>query len=465
MPVLVDTYRPTPKQRMFHESTAREILYGGAAGGGKSRAIVQDAFARCMTYPGFQAYLFRRTYPELEVTLIKEAKIIIPKELAKYNNGRHEFLFPNGSAMMFRHCEDEADKNHYYGAEIHGLYIDELTTFTQSMYDFLKSRLRAKKSLRIPTVVRCGSNPGNIGHGWVKQYFVDSAPYGHIHQETMFSDTLRREVSTTIQYIPATVKDNPHIGESYIVELERKPEALRKALLHGNWDAFEGQVFIEFKNDPKHYRDGLWTHVISPIEIPHHWPRYRTFDHGYTKPFAVGWYAMAPSGTAYKYREWYGSNGEPNVGLMYNPVQIAIGIKEREQDEINNNIKLIGLADPSIFDCSRGPSVAEQMRKEGIIFSPADNSRIAGKQALHTRLAFDKEGYPSIYFFTTCKDSIRTLPSLPYATTGDVEDIDTKAEDHIYDETRYFCMGRAKPGDELKQERARYFDPFREGRR
>ncbi len=464
MPVFVDTYQPTPKQRLFHQSVAREILYGGAAGGGKSRALVQDAFSRCMRWPGFQARLFRRTYPELEKTLIKEAKNIIPEGLAKYNNGRHEFLFQNGSAMVFCHCENEADRFKYQGDEIHGLYIDELTTFTLTIYDYLKTRSRARKMLQIPTVIRCGSNPGNVGHGWVKKYFVDSAPYGEIHKESYYSETLKKNVSTTIQYIPALATDNPHIGDDYIVELERKPEALRKALLYGNWDAFEGQVFLEFKNDPRHYRDRQWTHVIDPIQIPSYWPRYRTFDHGFSEPFCVHWYAVDPGGTAYCYREWYGSDGTPDVGLLMYPQDIAKGIREREQEEIKGNIKIVGLCDPSCFNCSTGPSVAEQMRWEGVVFAPADRERIPGKMMVHTRLAFSDEGYPGVYFFNTCKDIIRTLPNLPYSTKNNKEDVDTEAEDHAYDCLRYFCMGRAKSGGEPREERTRHFDPFREGR-
>jgi hypothetical protein len=465
MPVFVDGYKPTKKQLLFHTSPAKEILYGGAAGGGKSRALVQDAFARCMQWPGFQSYMFRRTYPELELTLIKEAKMIIPDALAKYNGGRHEYVFPNKSAIRFRHCNSEDDRYNYQGSEIHGLYIDELTTFTQVIYDYLKTRSRAAKNLEIPTVIRCGSNPGNVGHGWVKKYFVESAPYGEIHQEKVWSDVKKKWVYTTIQYIPALATDNPHIGDDYIIELERKPKALKDALLFGKWDAFEGQVFLEFKNDPKHYKDGLYTHVIDPIKIPAHWPRYRTFDHGYSDPFCVHWYAMAPSGTSYCYREWYGSNGTPDVGLMLNPVEIAIGILEREDEEIKNNIPIVGLADPAIFDGSRGPSVAEQMRREGVVFSPAERERIPGKMLVHTKLAFDKEGYPGIYFFNTCRDVVRTLPNLPYSTKKNAEDVDTDSEDHAYDCLRYFCAGRAKPGTDAAPPRTNSYDPYREAHR
>ncbi len=460
-------YAPTKKQAMFHASVANEVLYGGAAGGGKTKALVMDAFFRCMKWPNTTAVIFRRTFSELEDTDIKEALGSYPSELAKYNAGKHMFTFVNGSKVLFRHCEHEADRFNYQGIEIQYLYMDELTTFTRTIYDFLKTRIRAKKSLGVTPIVRAASNPGNIGHSWVKKQFVDACPYMEIATQEVFSETLQKTKKIRTQYIPSLATENPFITEDYIFELESKPEALRRALLNGDWDSFEGQVFTEFTNVPSHYMDRRNTHVIAPFEIPTHWKRYMSFDHGYAKPFSVGWWAVDPMGRVYRYKEWYGcEKGKADVGLKLTPAQIAAGIVAREEDEILNNIHIDRIADPAIFDRSRGDSVADQMRpsnyQKGVIFRPGDNTRLPGKLQLHQRMIFDADGLPKIYIFNTCKEWIRTVPNLPYSTTK-VEDVDTQAEDHIYDETRYFLMSRpVTPKKEVEAFNNLPLDPYRE---
>lgn len=440
------SYAPTPKQAAFHATSANEVLYGGAAGGGKTKALIMDALFRCLTWPGTTAVVFRRTYRELEDTDIKEAMASYPKEIAQYKSGGHEFHLKNGSRILFRHCENEADRFNYSGIEIQFLYFDELTSFEQTIYDFLKTRLRAKKSLGVVPIVRSASNPGNIGHGWVKKYFVDAGPHMSIQTQEIYSETLHKSKIIRTQYIPALATENPFITEDYIFELEQKPAALRDALLHGNWDSFEGQVFTEFVNDPKHYVDRIGTHVIEPFEIPLWWPRYMSFDHGYTKPFSVGYWAVDPEGRAYRYKEWYGCKPrQANVGIEYTPRQIAEGIVSREGQESANNLAIDRIADPAIFDRSRGDSVADQMRPEtgrvGVVFHKGDNTRLAGKMQLHERLRFREDGKPMLYVFNTCHDWIRTVPNLPYSLTKP-EDVDTAAEDHAYDDTRYFLMAR-----------------------
>ena len=464
MPTATITYKPTPKQAAFHASIANEILYGGAAGGGKTKALIMDALFRTLKYPNTTAVVFRRSYRELEDTDIKEAVASYPQSIAKYNAGRHEFALVNGSRILFRHCENPQDRFLYSGIEVQFMYFDELTSFEQVIYDFLKTRLRAKRSLGVTPIIRSASNPGNIGHGWVKKMFVDAGPYMSIQTQTIYSEALHKARTIRTQYIPALATENPFITEDYIFELEQKPEALRNALLNGDWDSFEGQVFKEFVNDPKHYQDRLWTHVIEPFEIPLDWPRYMSFDHGYTKPFSVGWWAVDPAGRVYRYKEWYGCvPRQANVGLEITPKAIKQGILERETEEQNNNITVTRTADPAIFDRSRGDSVADQMRPDGtspgLYFREADNTRIAGKMEVHERLRFDETGRPGMYIFSTCKDWIRTVPNLPYSQTK-VEDVDTKSEDHAYDETRYFLMDHPmKPKKKPKPKRWGY-DPY-----
>lgn len=458
-------YQPTPKQQAFHATTANEVLYGGAAGGGKTKALIMDALFRCLTYPGTTAVVFRRTYQELEDTDIKEALSSYPKAVAKYNAGRHEFSIINGSKILFRHCENEADRFNYSGIEIQFLYFDELTSFEQVIYDFLKTRLRAKKTLGVTPIVRSASNPGNIGHGWVKKMFVDAGPYMSIQTQEIYSETLHRTKKIRTQYIPALATENPFITEDYIFELEQKPEALRNALLRGDWDSFEGQVFAEFVNDPAHYLDGIGTHVIAPFDIPLWWPRYMSFDHGYTKPFSVAWWAVDPEGRVYRYKEWYGCKPrQADTGLELTPRQIAEGIVSMEEEESLNNLSIDRIADPAIFDRSRGESVADQMRPEegkpGVVFRRGDNTRLSGKMQLHERLRFREDGKPMIYIFDTCKDWIRTVPNLPYSMTKP-EDVDTAAEDHQYDDTRYFLQANPLIPTKRKPPRTRTYDPYR----
>lgn len=445
---IVIDYKPTKKQLLFHTTDADEVLYGGAAGGGKSKACVMDALARTLAYPQSHAYIFRRTFRELEDTIIAEAKASYPQGLGRYISGAHEYRLNNGSIIHFRHCASMEDMYTYAGAEIHFLYFDELTTFEREIFDFLKTRLRAKKSLGLVPIVRCTSNPGNIGHAWVKEYFVDAGPFGEKVKKEIKSAALGKSKIVTTQYIPSLATENPYITEDYIFELEKKPEALRRALLMGEWDAFEGQVFLEWKDEPRHYADRKWTHVIDPFPIPLHWPRFMSFDHGYSKPFSVGWWAISPDGTAYRYREWYGWNGTPNKGLEISPGEIAKGIIEREYEERRDNVIVDRIADPAIFDRSRGDSVAQMMEpqggRDGVYFRRGDNTRLAGKMQFHERLRFDDNGKPKMQIFRNCTQFIRTIPALPYDMRKS-EDVDSDAEDHIYDETRYFLMARPVP--------------------
>ena len=186
-------------------------------------------------------------------------------------------------------------------------------------------------------------------------------------------------------------------------------------------------------------------------------------DHGYTKPFSVGWWAVSPDGTAYRYREWYGCNGTPNKGLELSPQEIARGIVSREASEIRDGIFVDRIADPAIFDRSRGDSVAQLMEprdgQPGVFFRRGDNTRLAGKMQFHERLRFDKDGKPGMQVFRNCKDFIRTIPTLPY-DPHKVEDVDSDAEDHIYDEARYFFMSRPMAVAETKTPPRKAYNPL-----
>ena len=226
----------------------------------------------------------------------------------------------------------------------------------------------------------------------------------------------------------------------YLDELQNLPEARRKAWLEGDWNSFVGQVFTEWRNDPKHYQDRQWSHVIDDFPIDASWKIYRSFDFGYAKPFSVGWYAVDHTNRIYRIREYYGCTNEPNVGLMMTPQAIARTIREIESTDPNLKGKhILGVADPAIWDKSHGESIAEMMEQEHVYFTKGDHARLAGKMQFHYRLAFDTMGIPMFYCFKSCKHFIRTIPILIYDEKK-AEDIDTTLEDHIYDEARYLFM-------------------------
>lgn len=452
-------YSPTKRQKMFHTASADEVLYGGAAGGGKTKAVVMDALLRCLRHPGTQAYLFRRTYRELKDTVLGEALISVPQDLGEYSASDYEIRLINGSVMRFRHCQHDEDRTRYQGAEIQWLYIDELTHFSKTVYDFLKSRLRARRALNVKPLVRATANPGGIGHAWVHDHFIARGEPEKEHTFTVFSETLKIAQQRSILYIPALCTDNPYLTPDYIFELEQKPRALRDALLHGRWDAFEGQVFTEWRDVPERYHDGLNTHVVEDAVIPAAWKRYRAFDFGFARPFAVLWIAVDPDGRAWVYRELYGA-GAPDEGVRKTPVEIARAILQTEEDAGEREVA--GVADPSIWDASRGESIAAQMAKEGVYFQKGDNARLAGKMQLHRRLAFDESGTPLLYVMRACRHTIRTIPALIYDPMRP-EDVDTAGEDHIYDALRYFLMSRPTGPERAKALVRPQFDPLSAG--
>ena len=218
------------------------------------------------------------------------------------------------------------------------------------------------------------------------------------------------------------------------------PEAERNALLYGDWDTFSGQVFTEWRNDPAHYEDRLWTHVIKPFRIPKDWAIWCGLDWGYSRPFSVGWYAVDHERRMYRIREYYGCTGTPNVGLQMEPSEVARKIREIEEDDANlKNRKIYRVGDPAIWGSDGTESIGALMERQRVYFEKGDHARIDGKMQIHHRLAFDDQGIPMLYVFDTCRHFIRTVPALVY-DEANVEDIDTDGEDHIYDELRYVAM-------------------------
>lgn len=427
MPDIIIPYEPNAKQCIFHATPAEEAVYGGAKGGGKSRALVMDALAYALEYPGANAYLFRESYPNLEANLIREWIKAVPKELYRYNDQKHTAFLLNGSQVLFRYVRNEKDAESYQGQEFDYMGVDELTKHTERTIQILLSCLRSAKGF--PVRFRGTCNPGGKGHGHVKANFVEATKYG---KEVAFDPiTGNRRV-----FIPAKVYDNTVLMQNdptYARRLENLPEQERKAFLEGDWDVFIGQVFSEWNRD---------THVIEPFLVDPNWIRFRSFDWGFAKPYSIHWYAVDYDGLIYCYRELYGmKEKQPDVGTEEEPRVVAEKVAELERGE---NIAY-GVADPAIWqkrkDVRNGESVAETFAKCGVYWNPADNDRLNGKMQVHARLRGQGKGKPGVKIFSTCVHLIRTLPMLCYDEKK-VEDVDTDMEDHAYDEFRYACMSR-----------------------
>ena len=440
-------WRPQPKQLAFMQRPEDEALYGGAAGGGKSDSLVIEAL-RQVHIPHYKALILRKTYPQMSELVEKTEryyKAAFPA--ARYNGTTHTWTFPSGAKIVFGSMQHTKDRTNYQGKAFDFIGFDELTHFSWEEYSYMMSRNRPNgPGTRV--YMRATANPGGVGHGWVKARFVTPAPPGtRIVERVRVRGPDGREFMRRRSriFISSTVFDNPALlsnAPDYLANLASLPEAEKQALLYGNWDSFSGQVFTEWRNDPAHYQDQRWTHVIAPFEIPGHWKIWRGYDFGYAKPFSVGWYAADEEGRLYRIKELYGCTGQPNEGIKVEPAEQARMIREAEQNDPRlRGRPILGIADPAIFDASHGQSVADVMEQRPYFlhWRPGDHTRIAGKMQLHYRLAFDEEGRPMFQVFDTCRHFIRTIPNLVYDERN-VEDIDTSQEDHIYDECRYVLM-------------------------
>ncbi len=412
--------------------------------------------------------IVRKTYPELTENHITPLCKILrchhtdkKERIASYNDSKKNITFPNGSRILFRYCDTEKDADRFQGTEVDCLFVDEATHQSEEKFKKLSACVRGVN--KFPKRVYLSMNPGNEGHQWVKRLFIDKKyDVGEDANDYMFIQSLVTDNK-------ALMEQNPE----YIKQLEALPPKLREAWLNGRWDVFEGAFFEEFRAtpDPQACHDAgitvedaleehRYTHVIKPFRIPDGWKIYRSYDFGFGKPFAVNWYAVDYEGVAYMILELYGCTGTPNEGVKWSPEQQfrEVARIEREHPYLQGK-RIQGVADPSIWDGSRGIAINEEAEKQGIWFEKGVNDRIPGWMQIHERLKFDEHGYAMLYFFDNCKDTIRTLPLMMY-DEHKPEDLDTDGEDHICDSLRYFCMMRPVKPRKIEVKEKPMYDPL-----
>jgi hypothetical protein len=456
-----------------------EVFFGGSRGGGKSDGMLGDWIAHADRYGEHAIGLMVRRERTQLIEMIERSRSIYSLLGAKFLEQEKMWRFPNGARLRFAYLERDADADSYQGHSYSRVYVEEIGTFPSAA-----PVLKLMATLRSGAGVQCGfratGNPGGPGHQWVKARYIDPAPAGWKILTDSYKNPWTGElVKRERVYIPSRLNENRYLGSDYVANLQMQGSpTLVRAWLEGDWSVIEGAFFPEWSMDK---------HVIAPFSIPDDWLRFRSADWGSAAPFSIGWWAVVgddvlggrdgshlrratvgddnetsvgrndsyiphylPRGALVRYREWYGASA-PNTGLKLPAEDVAEGIKAREIHEPRKdggdkpNIAY-GVLDPSAFASDGGPSIAERMATRGVMFRRADNTRVSQRGAmggwdqLRSRLIGDGER-PMIYFFSTCKDAIRTLPALQHDQAR-AEDVDSDGEDHAADEIRYACMSR-----------------------
>lgn len=444
-------------QTDFLASSEREVLFGGSAGGGKSYAILADAL-RDLGHPQFRGLILRRTTEELR-ELVQKSQELYPRALPgiKWSERKMEWKSPAGGTLWMSYLERDQDVTRYQGQAFNYIAFDELTQWpTPFAWNYMRSRLRSTAP-DLKLYMRATTNPGNVGHNWVKKMFIDPAkwntpfwatdidsgeilrwPKGHAKEgQPLFK---RR-------FIPSRLSDNPYLYDSgdYEANLLSLPEAERRRLLEGDWDVIEGSAFPEWNRS---------IHVVEPYEIPPTWRRFRACDYGYSSYSAVIWFAVTPEEQLVVYRELYVSK------MLATDLADTILYLEADDGPIT-----YGVLDSSCWHQrgNTGPSIAETMIARGCRWRPSDRSkgaRIAGKNEVHRRLQIDEyTEEPRVVVFSNCINTIAQLPVLQL-DKNNLEDVDTKSEDHIYDAIRYGVMSRPRSSAwDVNPDTARHYRP------
>ena len=436
-------FKPNPgPQSEFLSASEREVLYGGSAGGGKSYAMLADPL-HGLNDPNFGGLLVRHTTEELR-ELIQKSQELYPRAIPgiKWSERKSQWTSPQGGRLWMSYLDKDTDVTRYQGQAFNWIGFDELTQWSSPYaWDYMRSRLRSAHSDKLGLYMRGTTNPGGSGHSWVKKMFIDPAPANKSYWATNVEtgETIRYPAGHSKagqplfkrRFIPASLFDNPYLAESgdYEAMLLSLPEHQRKQLLEGNWDVNEGAAFPEFNRA---------IHVVDDFPIPASWTRFRACDYGYGSYTGVIWFAVAPDEQLIVYRELYCSKVTAS--------DLADMVLDAESGD--GTIRY-GVLDSSLWHNrgDTGPSLAEQMNQKGCRWRPSDRSRgsrVSGKNEIHRRLQVDEfTEKPRIVFMASCTNTITQLPALPLDKRNP-EDVDTHAEDHLYDALRYGIMTRPR---------------------
>jgi len=487
-------WRPFSTQEDFIQvpDSIEERFFGGMVGGGKTDILIYFPVVRgWYQNPNFRGIIFRKSYPQLEKSIIPRATEIYKALGARYNASKHFWEFPSGAIIYAAHLDRNKDAEEHDTNEYHYIAFDELTHFEEWPYIYMMSRCRSTDPT-LPAVLASASNPGNIGHGWVKKRFIDHDKDGHVIIEDTRTKTKRI-------YIPSSIRDNKYLMENdpgYLNKLANLPEKERRAKLDGDWEAFQGQVFEEFREKSDPFADDKRTHVCEPFDIPLYWPRFVSIDWGFVHPTVIQWFALSPNGRIYLYRERF-----------YYKAKVAKWAVEFSIDSRNETIEWIKM-DPSAWQ-QRGTeqTIAEEFQKfSGYTPVKADNDRIGGKMLIHEYLRLEQKptlklpqdnfsldmaqkvlrqsgqkayetyldlftpeqkeaNLPKLQIFSSCTLLIETLPMCMYDEDADgkrAEDVkkwDAKESsdgtmtigDDAYDNLRYGLKGIEKHIEESKR--------------
>nr|WP_279538913.1 terminase family protein [Allobranchiibius sp. GilTou38] len=417
-------------QQRFHDATEHDVLFGGAAGGGKSAALVADDLRDAVRYAGVRIAVFRRSYDELNESVIRQlASFGFGEALgASWNASDRELKFKNGSVIRYRYAETLVDASRRQGGEFQKLSLDERTLFAPGIVDMLQERLRSGSGM--PVIgVRSTTNPGGPDHAAVRARYVDATDHG--------ANVVRDGQGRSVRFIPAKVGDNPHVDAGYRRQLEAIPDpARRAAMLDGSWDQFSGQFFTEWDRD---------RHLVPTFEVPQSWARCAGIDWGYAAPWGCLWLAMDEDGRAYAYRERYGAK----VGEVEQAQQV-LAAEDEDED-------VVRFADDAMWT-SRGSakSVAEVYAEQGChIITAHKGERASGWARVHSYLGeapaclyhreMGWETCPKLHVLDgRCPNLVRTLPAMCHDPRKP-EDLDTRGDDHIIDCLRYALINVARP--------------------
>ena len=425
-------------QTDFLAASEKDVLYGGAAGGGKSFAMLIDPLRYCHIKE-HRALILRRSMPELR-ELIDKSRELYPKAFkgAKFREVEKLWSFPSGAKIEFGFLEKDADVYRYQGQAYSWIGFDEITHLpTEFGWNYLASRLRTTNP-NLETYLRCTANPGGVGAQWVKKRYIEASEP---------NKTFKGKDGLTRKFIPALLQDNPYLAEDgeYERMLQSLPAVQRRQLLEGNWDVAEGAAFAEFATD---------VHVIPPFELPAWWERVKGIDYGYAAESCCLWGAVDPDDkTIIIYRELYrkGLTGEA----------LADTITQMEENEIKS---IPGVLDTAAWARTgyTGPTIGETLVNRGHKLRRADKNRIAGKTQIHEHLRQrEGAGRPRLQIFSNCVNLIKELQGIPLSANNP-EDVDTKASDHAYDALRYMIMSRPKmdhPYDRMLRIKSDIYQP------